>query len=361
MSTRAGRRPPIVQAVPARLRPMAFWPGTCDVSAMDASAPVIPVLDLEREDDELVEPLAAACRNIGFYTIVNHGVPSRLLDDLHAAMRAFFALPLEEKLRVGRPRPEQNRGFIAQGSETLARLAGAQTPPDYKEVFTIGPLAAPDEPYFSCPAAYPHFAPNLWPERPAALRGAMEAYWGAATAVATRLLALSARALALPADYFADKIDRQISMLRLIDYPPYRGAPQPGQLRAGAHTDLNMLTLVHTDTDIGGIEVRTRDGSWVPVPHRADALVVNIGDVLMRWTNDLWVSTPHRVANPPDGAASRRQTIAFFFQANYDAELACLPTCVGADRPARYAPTTIGAYRAARFARTASGVTSPPA
>lgn len=320
---------------------------------MTATGLAIPILDLAAPEQDVATQLALACRETGFYTVINHGVPSALIAAMHADMRGFFDLPLAEKSRVARPRPEQNRGFIAEGTETLARLAGAQTPPDYKEVFTIGPLEAGADSYFTCADAYPHFAPNLWPERPHTLRPAMTWYWSEMTRVATRLLALSAHALDLPAEFFADKIDRQISMLRLIDYPPYRDAPRPGQLRAGVHTDLNMLTLVHTDTDVGGIEVRARDGSWIPVPHRRDALIVNIGDVLMRWTNDLWLSTPHRVVNPPTGDSSRRQTIAFFFQANYDAPLACLPSCVSADRPARYAPTTIGAYRAARFARTA--------
>lgn len=318
----------------------------------------IPILDLAAPDEVVAHGLDHACREIGFYVVRNHGVSPALIADLHAQARVFFDLPLAEKQRVARPRPEQNRGFIAAGAETLARLAGERTPPDRKEVFTIGPIETDGSAYFTCPAAYPHFAPNLWPERPAALRPAMVAYWYAATGLALRLLSISARALRLPPDHFAPLVDRQISMLRLIDYPPGDHAAAPGQLRAGAHTDLNMLTLVHCTTDVGGIEVRARDGTWVKVPHDPDAFIVNIGDVLMRWTNDLWVSTPHRVANPPPGDVSSRQTIAFFFQANYDAELACLPGCVRPDRPARYAPTTIGAYRAERFARTAAIPTS---
>lgn len=321
---------------------------------MPSALPTIPVLDLAAPDEDVAIALDHACRGIGFYVVVNHGVPAALIDGLHAGARAFFDLPLAEKQRVARPRPEQNRGFIAEGNETLARLAGETTPPDRKEVFTIGPIDARDDPYFTCADAYPHFAPNLWPARPAELKPAMIAYWAAATTLATRLLSLSARALHLDPGHFDGLIDRQISMLRLIDYPPGDAGAASGQLRAGAHTDLNMLTLVHCTTDVGGIEVKARDGSWLRVPHDPNAFIVNIGDVLMRWTNDLWVSTPHRVVNPPPGDRSRRQTIAFFFQANYDAELACLPSCVRPDRPARYAPTTIGAYRAERFARTAA-------
>jgi isopenicillin N synthase-like dioxygenase len=311
----------------------------------------VPIVDLSRPDAECVRAIGAACARIGFYTVVGHGIPTVEIDAVHAAARGFFDLPAAEKRRVARPRPEQNRGFIAKGDETLARLAGQATPPDDKEVFTIGPIDAGADDYFTRAAAYPHFAPNLWPERPAELRPEMENYWRRATALAGRLLSLSARALDLPAGFFAPLTTRHISMLRLIDYPAQAGSPEPGQLRAGEHTDLNMLTLVAATTDEGGIEVKRRDGAWIKVPYRSDAIAVNIGDALMRWTNDRWVSTPHRVANAPGGA--RRQTIAFFFQANYDAELACLPSCVSAGNPARYPPTTIGEYRAQRFAKTA--------
>ena len=101
------------------------------------------------------------------------------------------------------------------------------------------------------------------PAEPASLRPAMEAYWHAVTALAGRLLGIAALSLGLPRDFFAARTDRHISMLRLICYPPYLREPAPGQLRAGVHTDLNMLTLVHADSDHGGLEVRARDGSWI--------------------------------------------------------------------------------------------------
>lgn len=313
----------------------------------------IPIIDLSQPDLVCAAAIAEACERIGFYAVAGHGVPASLIEALQAASGAFFDLPVAEKNRVARPRPDQNRGFIGQGDETLARLGDRETPPDDKEVFTIGPIEVGADAYFTCAEAYPHFAPNLWPAHPPQLRGVMEEYWRAATDLARRLLRLSAIALDLPADHFASITRRHISMLRLIDYPARSAPPAPGQLRAGEHTDLNMLTLLVSDTDIGGIEARRRDGAWIPVPLSSGLIAVNIGDVLMRWTNDRWISTPHRVANAPPGMAVRRRSVAFFFQAEYDAELACLPSCVSADHPARYAPTTIGEYRASRFAKTA--------
>jgi isopenicillin N synthase-like dioxygenase len=173
------------------------------------------------------------------------------------------------------------------------------------------------------------------------------------TGLARRTLGIAALALGLPADYFAAITDRHISMLRLICYPPYEQTPAEDQLRAGVHTDLNMLTFVHANSDTGGLEVRARDGSWIAPPASSDLFVVNVGDILMRWTNDLWVSTPHRVANPPADWTERRISIPFFFQANYDTIVDCLPSCVKAGAAPKYPPVSVGAYRAERFAKTA--------
>ena len=314
----------------------------------------VPILDLSRDDAALAPALHAAFTEIGFVAVTHHGVPRPLIDDLYRVAGAFFDLPAEARQAVGRRRPEHNRGYVAVGGETLARLAGQQTPPDHKEVYTIGPLDVPDTPYYAAPEAYPSFVPNLWPERPAELRPVMTEYWHAVTALAGRLLGIAALSLGLPRDYFAGRTDRHISMLRLICYPPYRQAPEPGQLRAGVHTDLNMLTLVHADSDTGGLEVRARDGTWIAPVTSGDAYVVNVGDILMRWTNDLWVSTPHRVVNPPAGWGARRLSVPFFFQANYDTLVECLPTCLAPGAMPKYPPVTVGAYRAQRFARTAS-------
>lgn len=310
---------------------------------------MIPVLDLAQDDRVLAAKLGSAFRDIGFVSIVNHGVPAPIIRALYEAANAFFDLPAEAKHRVARPRPDQNRGYIAYGEETLARLGGQQTPPDHKEIFSIGPFDLPDDTYYTAPAAYPSFAPNLWPAEPPQLQPAMRAYWQAITVLARRVLGIGALALGLPPNYFAAMTDRQISMLRLICYPPYERAPEEGQLRAGVHTDLNMLTFVHANSDTGGLEVRARDGSWVAPSAAGDAFVVNVGDILMRWTNDHWVSTPHRVANPPTGWGERRISIPFFFQANYDTVVMSLRP----DEEPKYPPVSVGAYRAERFARTA--------
>jgi len=131
-----------------------------------------PVIDLEAlcgpqvsavAQLDIARQVASACEEIGFFALTGHGVPRTVIADLVAQSYTFFDLPQAEKLVVRRPRPEQNRGYIAPGEERLARLRGDETPPDLKELYTIGPFDLPDEPYFTGPAAYPSFAPNLWP------------------------------------------------------------------------------------------------------------------------------------------------------------------------------------------------------
>src|SRR6202008_1438916 len=126
---------------------------------------------------------------------------------------------------------------------------------------------------------------------------------------------------------------RHCSMLRALHYPPQLVPPKPGQLRAGEHTDLGMLTILKNATADGGLEVRDLDGRWHAAPAVEEGFIVNIGDLLMRWTNDRFRSTVHRVANPRDAGGAARLSIAYFVAPSYDAVIECVPTCRVADRP----------------------------
>jgi isopenicillin N synthase-like dioxygenase len=322
--------------------------------------PAIPLIDvapfLAGDPDgkrAVVQAVSRACEEIGFFTIVGHGVDAALIRRMDHVSREFFDLPLAEKQKVARPRPEQSRGYIGIGDEHLAYgLDHATT--DLKEFFAIGPIDVPDEPYFSCAAAYPSFAPNVWPERPSGLREVFVGYYRAMESLAATIMRMFALALELPEDFFRDKTDRHISGLRVINYPDQSRTPEPGQLRAGAHSDYGALTILKAQDVAGGLQVRDRSGEWVDVQAAADAFVVNIGDLMMHWTNDRWISTVHRVVNPPRerALASRRQSIVFFYQPNYDALIECLPSCCGPGRPAKYAPVTSGEHRLRKFLKT---------
>jgi isopenicillin N synthase-like dioxygenase len=122
--------------------------------------------------------------------------------------------------------------------------------------------------------------------------------------------------------------------------------PEPGQLRAGAHTDYGTLTVLLPENKPGGLQVRGADGSWRDIHAMPGSFVVNLGDLMAYWTNDRWCSTLHRVVNPPPEAhgISARLSLAFFHQPNHDARIECLPSCVDAAHPAKYPATTSGAH-----------------
>ena len=144
-------------------------------------------------------------------------------------------------------------------------------------------------------------------------------------------------------------------MLRAINYPDQDPPPAPGQLRCGAHSDFGTHTLLQIDDAPGGLQARGRGGEWIDVSPPAGSFVVNIGDLLMVWTNDRWLSNLHRVVNPPAGlgAGTRRQSLAFFVQPNYDARIECIPTCLAPGETPRHAPVTAWQHRHAKLSKTA--------
>ena len=134
-------------------------------------------------------------------------------------------------------------------------MHGGDSPPDFKEVFAIGPCEVPQDPYYVAEAGYPNFVPNIWPERPLDFRPALQNYYKAMEGLTGLLLEICAMALGLEMTWFADKIDRHTSHLRALYYPPPEGEFQPGQLRCGVHTDLGALTVLRNVAAPGGLEV----------------------------------------------------------------------------------------------------------
>jgi isopenicillin N synthase-like dioxygenase len=234
--------------------------------------------------------------------------------------------------------------------ETLASANDTAALPDLKEFFHVGPVDVSTDPYYTGPLGRRHFEPNLWPAAPAGFERAATAYYRAMSGLIVSLMRLAALALDVEEGFFDDKVDRSIGTMRLNYYPAQAVPPEPGQLRASAHTDYGGFTILSGEDVPGGLQVRTRDARWVDVGTSPTTFVVNIGDLLMRWTNDRWLSNLHRVVNPPATAASSaaRLSIAFFNHPNYDALIECLPS----QGPPRHAPVLSGEYRDVKYAKT---------
>lgn len=318
-----------------------------------------PVIDISSFADGPQDPTQAlalrvdeVCRQTGFLAITGHGVPKEVSAAALNAARRFFDLPLEKKLKVKMPYAGYPYGYAPMQAEALAASLGNETPPDLKESFSIGP---PDRSLIESENSDLDFrlAANLWPTEPIDLKKVWVNYYRAMSNLAAHLMRLFAVALQLPENFFADKFDRHPSAMRAINYPAQSKPPGPGQLRAGAHTDYGSLTILLAEPDPGGLEIYTPDGEWLAVPSVRGAFIVNIGDLLARWTNDRWVSTLHRVVSPSpdDRLRERRQSIAFFHQPNWDAEICCLSTCLAPGEKPKYAPVTSGAHLREKFRR----------
>ena len=264
----------------------------------------IPVIDLQNQHAAI--QIARACEDTGFLVVINHGVDQAVIDaGWHAATR-FFDLPLADKMAVAMPYPGYPYGYAPMQGERLAASLGDDTPPDLKETFSMGPIERPAHPPAD-PAEAFVYEPTPWPSALPELQPSLEAYYSAMSDLVARIMTLFADALELPSNFFESRIDRHTSALRLLNYPALNEPPEPGQLRAGAHTDYGTVTVLHADDSPGGLEVlvpsRTGD-RWTAVPVVAESLIVNLGDAMARWTNNRWRSTLHRVVTPPASVAA---------------------------------------------------------
>lgn len=320
---------------------------------------LVPTIDLRGEPGSVAAAIDAAAHDVGFFQVVGHGVDPAVVDAAWQAAAGLFALPLDAKLAVRIPAGDAY-GYAPFLAERLGAsrvdVNGTATRPDLKETFSAGPFDAADPDVLAAdPAAAFVYSPNRWPDGVPGLAEAWEAYYRAMADLVERILALMARGLGMPDDHFRPFVDRHTSALRALRYPDLGGTPpEPGQLRAGAHSDYGTLTLLRQDDAPGGLEVRGADGAWHAVPAVAGAFVVNVGDALERWSNDRWRSTLHRVVVPPTdpGRDCTRQSMAFFHNANWDAVIECLPTCTGPDNPPKYAPVTAGRHLMDKFRST---------
>jgi isopenicillin N synthase-like dioxygenase len=237
----------------------------------------VPTIDLSALDAHEVR---RACEEVGFFTVVGHGVPDELIDEVAARSRAFFDRPDGEKERFRAPADTLGLPvYRPLGAERLGANADRKASLDWG----------------------PSLAGVAWPD--GELRAAYERYYAEMLRVAGTLV----DAFGLDASLFDDVS----SSLRVIDYPAGGGAGA----RAGAHRDYGCLTLIRSDAP--GLEIETHDGAWLPVEPPPGGYVVNVGDLLARWTNGRWVSTLHRVVDLGD--APRRQSLVFFHNPRADA------------------------------------------
>lgn len=293
----------------------------------------------------VAEAVADACERVGFLVISGHGLSQETLDRAIGLGFDFFDLPQAEKDRFHPAGKARQRGYHRVATRNLASTLGAKTPPDLRESVFLGPVDDHSGHYAHLPAAKTAYAANIYPDVPDGFDGALVDLYRAFERLSVDLIRIVAAALELDERTFVPLLERHFSIFGMHHYPVLDSAPEAGQLRAGAHTDFGAMTILAMTEGRGGLEARMPDGRWAPVlPKRGD-LVVNLGDMLERWTNDRWVSTLHRVVAPDTGdTRSRRMSIGYFVHPNFDAEIRCVPTCLGSGEAPRYPTITAGEH-----------------
>ncbi|RZK03328.1 MAG: isopenicillin N synthase family oxygenase [Novosphingobium sp.] len=292
----------------------------------------LPVLSLADEPQRFSDEIGNSFRAFGFALVRDHGIDSKLITDAWRLTAELFALPEEEKRSYLLQGMSGARGYTPFRTE-IAK--GAQET-DLKEFWHVGR---------DLPAGHPlatsSMPPNVWPRRPEGFREVFEPLFAEFDRVGSVILSRIAVHLGLAADWFDPAIADGNSVLRLLHYPPV-GPDQGGAIRAGAHEDINLITLL-LGAEEAGLELLAKDGSWLPVAPPEGAVVINIGDMLQRLTNHVLPSTTHRVRNPAGARAGHsRYSMPFFLHLRSDFRFATLPQCVSAENPDRY-PVSISA------------------
>lgn len=291
----------------------------------------LPVISLTRDPASLSRELGDSFQAFGFAMVKDHGIDPALIARAWALTAEFFALPEQEKRQYHLTGQGGARGYTPFGTE-IAKGAKLH---DLKEFWHVGrDLPAGHALSDSMP-------PNVWPSSPAHFRETFEALYAEFDTVGARILSRIAVWLGLDEQWFDPAIDEGNSVMRLLHYPPIPDA-QSGAIRAGAHEDINLITLL-LGAEEAGLELLTKDGRWIGVSPPEGAMVINIGDMLQRLTNHVLPSTTHRVRNP-DGerAHHSRYSMPFFLHLRSDFRFKTLPQCITPENPDRY-PVSITA------------------
>ena len=289
--------------------------------------------DSPRRKQKFVNEIGKAFEEIGFVSLKNHFLSEELSEELYKEVKAFFALPYEVKRKYEIEGLGGQRGYVSFGKEH----AKGKKEGDLKEFWHFGQEPSADANLIE---KYPE---NIKVEELKDFyHTGMEAY---RMLEKTGIYVLRALALHIGLDehYFDHWASNGNSILRPIHYPPITEEPR-GAERAGAHGDINLITLL-MGASSGGLQVLRKDGIWIDAIPKADELVINVGDMLERLTNNKLRSTIHKVINPPREEWDKsRYSIPFFMHPRSEMPLNCLEECMDEDHPKQYEDITAGKF-----------------
>jgi isopenicillin N synthase-like dioxygenase len=299
--------------------------------------PSVDLADFLSDDPErkkkFIDQIGNAYEEIGFVALKNHFLSDELVEKLYDQVEKFFQLPLEVKQGYERPEIGGQRGYVSFGKEH----AKGKKEGDLKEFWHFGQEPSADA---DLDETYPDNVQVK--ELPEFNETGMEAY---RMLEKTGIYVLRALALhiGLQEHYFDHWASNGNSILRPIHYPPIKEEPD-NAVRAGAHGDINLITLL-MGASAPGLQVQRRDGEWLDAIAEEDELVINVGDMLQRHTNNKLRSTIHRVVNPPRELwHTHRYSIPFFLHPRSDMRLDALEECIDENHPKQYEDITAGDF-----------------
>ncbi|MDR6851864.1 isopenicillin N synthase-like dioxygenase [Sphingomonas sp. BE123] len=303
-----------------------------------SQVPLVSLADQAGDPAGFAAALGGSFERFGFAMVSNHGIPQELIDRAWAMTKAFFDLPEDVKRSYFVASGGGARGYTPFKTE----IAKGASHVDLKEFWHIGRELAAGHRFSEL------MAPNIWPDQPEGFRETFVELFAAFDTAGDKLLSAIAVHLGLAPDWFDHAVKDGNSVLRLLHYPPVtEDAPN---VRAGAHEDINLITLL-LGAEEAGLELLDKDGEWLPVKPPEGALVVNVGDMLQRLTNHVLPSTTHRVVNPPvERRGHSRYSMPFFLHPAPDFLIKALPQTVTAENPEREPPITAHDYLAERLA-----------
>ncbi|MQL97278.1 hypothetical protein Taro_029967 [Colocasia esculenta] len=309
---------------PPSERPCLEPPSSSD----DGEGLGIPVIDLGRmagggvDCPAKIREISDACRDWGFFQVVNHGVSPDLMRRMREVWREFFHLPMEEKQRYANS-PQTYEGY---GSRLGIQKGAILDWGDYFFLHLLPPSLKD---------------PNKWPKLPSSCRETVEEYGRELSNLCRAVLGALSTSLDLDAGYLQRAFGGDdVGVCMRVNY--YPRCPQPDlTLGLSSHSDPGGLTVLLADDHVKGLQVR-RAGAWVTLQPLPDAFIVNVGDQVQVLSNAAYKSVEHRVAV---NAAAERMSVAFFYNPKSDLPIGPSPELLSPERPPRYQPMTFDQYR----------------
>ena len=297
-----------------------------DILTSDTIASV-SLADADKDPNAFADELGRSFVDYGFAIVRDHGIPQQLIDRAEEKAKEFFALPDEVKRNYAIPGGGGARGYTPFGIETAKGLQAH----DLKEFWHVGRELTAGHPFRNV------MGDNVWPEEVPGFKEVFLDLYDTFDRTGVKVLRAIARFLKVDEDYFTDTVRDGNSVMRMLHYPPQKEATGE-HIRAGAHEDINTITLL-LGAEEAGLELLTKDGRWIPVSPKEGELVINIGDMLQRLTNGKLRSTSHRVVNPtPDRASHARYSMPFFLHFRPDFVIEALPGTVAEGEEPKWPP-----------------------